>query len=69
MGRRKAIRSDLVIANSAYTKQRIMECFGIAGERIRIIYELLITVCFAQTMMVVNCEEHWSESLPSPNRM
>jgi glycosyltransferase involved in cell wall biosynthesis len=39
MGHRKAIRSDLIIANSQYTKQRIMECFGITAQRIRIVYE------------------------------
>ena len=39
MGRRKAQRADVIIANSRYTQQRIMECFGITGERIRVIYE------------------------------
>jgi glycosyltransferase involved in cell wall biosynthesis len=39
VGRRKAIRSDLIIANSQYTKQRIIECFGITDQRIRVVYE------------------------------
>jgi glycosyltransferase involved in cell wall biosynthesis len=39
MGRRKARRSDLIIANSEYTKQRIVECLLCSEERIEIVHE------------------------------
>ena len=48
LGRRKALRSDLVIANSHYTKQRIIECLGISDERIHIVYEAVDHQLFHQ---------------------
>ncbi|MGA2362504.1 MAG: glycosyltransferase family 1 protein [Candidatus Aminicenantales bacterium] len=41
MGRRKARRAELIIANSLYTKAKIVECFGINAERVHVIYEAL----------------------------
>lgn len=41
MGGRKVRRADLIIANSLYTKAKIMEYFGIGPERIQVVHEAL----------------------------
>jgi glycosyltransferase involved in cell wall biosynthesis len=41
MGRKKASRSDLILANSKYTQQGIVKFFGIPKDRIKIVSEAL----------------------------
>ena len=41
MGRRKAQRAKLIIANSLYTKSKIVRYLGVEPDRVRVVYEAL----------------------------
>jgi len=39
MGKRKVSRSELIIANSQYTQQRIIDSYNIEADRVQVVYE------------------------------